>query len=235
MIALAFADFTAAAIIDNFATESTQLSVERVMKRLAQEKTAELMKVRWRERCSSTELTPFVRAEPATTTAFGDVHQGVPRGFPTTYVSPSFGVVPPNSLSHADPAPTLPPNPTQGDRTLALAFDALAAKDFTHAFTLFHESLSQDISTSLGEAEALNMRATFRFFNGDAVEALNDLDRSTTIWPEEGQSWVKKASVHMELNSPEEAFRDFDRALEINPEDPDVCVFRFFRRARGRS
>lgn len=42
---LCIVDFTAAAIIDNFATESTQTSVERVMKRLAQEKAAELLKV----------------------------------------------------------------------------------------------------------------------------------------------------------------------------------------------
>ena len=38
-------DFTAAAIIDNFATESTQVAVERVMKRLATEKATEILKV----------------------------------------------------------------------------------------------------------------------------------------------------------------------------------------------
>lgn len=40
-----YIDFTAAAIIDNFATDSTQTSIERVMKRLAQEKATEIMKV----------------------------------------------------------------------------------------------------------------------------------------------------------------------------------------------
>ncbi|KAK4698953.1 hypothetical protein P7C70_g7316, partial [Phenoliferia sp. Uapishka_3] len=43
---LSLCDFTAAAIIDNFATESTQVAVERVMKRLATEKAAEIMKTR---------------------------------------------------------------------------------------------------------------------------------------------------------------------------------------------
>lgn len=164
----------------------------------------------------------MARAGPGTQTSFGDLHQGVPRGFPTTYVSLPVPGAFANPSSYLDPAPALPTNPTQGDRTLALAFDALAAKDFTHAFSFFNEALSQDISTSLGEAEALNMRATFRFMMSDAAQALKDLDHSTTIWPEEVQSWVKKASVHMELGSPEEAFTDFDKALEINAEDPDV-------------
>lgn len=66
------------------------------------------------------------------------------------------------------------------------------------------------------------MRATFRFIMGEAPSALADLDRSTTIYPEGVQSYVKKASVHMELGMPDQAFADFDKALEIEPENPDV-------------
>ncbi|KAI5478253.1 mitochondrial outer membrane translocase receptor TOM70 [Pseudohyphozyma bogoriensis] len=187
---LSLCDFTAAAIIDNFATESTQVSVERVMKRLATEKAAELLKTR----------------EPRLPSA--------------TFIKAYLEAFRPHS------APPLPANPSQGDKTLQLAFDALVAKDFSHAMTLFHEALEQNISTPLGEAEALNMRATFRFIVSDAAAALVDLDRSTTICPEQAQGWVKKASVHMELGQPEEAFRDFDRALEVDPENPDVYYHR---------
>lgn len=66
------------------------------------------------------------------------------------------------------------------------------------------------------------MRATFKFIMSDAQSALDDLDRSTTLCPNEVQTWVKKASVHMELGLPLEAFKDFDRALEIDPNNPDV-------------
>lgn len=66
------------------------------------------------------------------------------------------------------------------------------------------------------------MRATFRFIMGDAQAALDDLDRSTKIWPQETQSYVKKASVHMELGMPEEAFADFEDALKIDDDNPDV-------------
>jgi import receptor subunit TOM70 len=90
--------------------------------------------------------------------------------------------------------------------------------------TLFDEAINQDISTPLGRAEALNMRATFKFIVSDTPGALVDLDESTKIAPREAQAWVKKASVHMELGQPQEAFNDFDKALEIDPENPDVFV-----------
>lgn len=107
-----------------------------------------------------------------------------------------------------------------------MAFDALTARSYIHAFTLFNEALEQTISTPQLEAEALNMRATFRFIMGDAKLALIDLDRSTSIWPQGVQSYVKKASVHMELGMATEAFHDFEAALQIDPNDPDVFYHR---------
>ncbi|ORY62858.1 mitochondrial outer membrane translocase receptor TOM70 [Leucosporidium creatinivorum] len=187
---LALCDFTAAAIIDNFQTESTQVSVEKVMKKLATEKAAELLKTREPRLPSPTFIKAYLEA------------------------------------FRPQPHPALPANPSQGDRTLQLAFDALDAKDFHHAFTLFHEALEQDISAPEGKAAALNMRATFKFIMSDAAGALTDLDESTTIWPTGAQSWVKKASVHMELSQPEEAFKDFEKALEIDPENADVFYHR---------
>lgn len=53
-------------------------------------------------------------------------------------------------------------NSSQGDRTLDLAFDALAAADYSHAVTLVNEALDQGISTGEGQAEAYNLRGTFK-------------------------------------------------------------------------
>jgi import receptor subunit TOM70 len=39
----------------------------------------------------------------------------------------------------------------------------------------------------------------FRFLVGDSIGAKADLEKSLDIWPEFVQSWVKIASVHMEL------------------------------------
>lgn len=125
-----------------------------------------------------------------------------------------------------------PENPTQGDEQLQLALDALDAKDYIHAHNLFQESLAHGdepntdpenaISSTQARALALNMRATFRFIVSDARGALADLDEATRVYPQDAQSYVKKASVHMELGRPEEAMRDFDKALEVDPDCADV-------------
>ena len=122
------------------------------------------------------------------------------------------------------PLPSLPSNPSQGDRTLLMALEATAAHDYAHAMTLMHEAVEQGPSTPQLQARALNMRSTFAFISGRSPEALDDLDRATDLDPDNTQSWVKKASVHMELGDPSAAMADFDRAAEINPRDPDMCV-----------
>lgn len=95
--------------------------------------------------------------------------------------------------------PERPESPSQGDETLFLAFDALDAKNYAHAFTLFNESIEQGLSKDKLRARALNMTGTFKFIIGDAPGALKDLEESVKLDPEFTQTWVKKASVHMEL------------------------------------
>jgi import receptor subunit TOM70 len=125
----------------------------------------------------------------------------------------------------------LPASPSRGDNQLMLAYDAIEARNYPHGFTLLNESLSNDaaedkLSSETLEAMALNMRGTFRFVIGDAPGALEDLERSTTLLPGYAQTWVKKASVHMELGDKDEAFRDFDRATTADASDPDIYYHR---------
>ncbi|EPQ29817.1 uncharacterized protein PFL1_02490 [Pseudozyma flocculosa PF-1] len=122
--------------------------------------------------------------------------------------------------------PTLPENPSQGDQTLVKAYEALDAKNYPHALSLFNEAIEQGLSNEDLEANAYNMRGTFRFVIGNAKEALSDLERSTSLRPDYVQSWVKKASVHMELSDKEAAFEDFDRAIQANSDDPDIYYHR---------
>ena len=95
--------------------------------------------------------------------------------------------------------PTKPAQPSQGDETLFLAFDALDARNYAHAFTLFNEAIEQGISSNELKGRALNMSGTFKFIIGDSQGALEALDESTKLWPAYTQTWVKKASVYMEL------------------------------------
>jgi import receptor subunit TOM70 len=66
------------------------------------------------------------------------------------------------STNHPDPKPTLPATPTQGDQTLMLAFDALSAADYSHAVSFVNEAIDQGVSWKEGQAEAYNLRATFK-------------------------------------------------------------------------
>jgi import receptor subunit TOM70 len=92
----------------------------------------------------------------------------------------------------------------------------LSAADYSHAVSFVNESIDQGISFKEGQAEAYNLRATFKcvprpspFFNGnyaddrfligDSEGAKTDLEKSLDILPSFVQSWVKIASVHMEL------------------------------------
>jgi import receptor subunit TOM70 len=124
------------------------------------------------------------------------------------------------------PIPSLPDSPSQGDKTLILAYQAVEARNYPHAFSLFTEALEQGISQPELEAAAYNMSGTFKFVIGNARSALDDLVESTSIKPDYVQSWVKKASVHMELADKEEAMRDFETAIKANPNDPDIYYHR---------
>lgn len=60
------------------------------------------------------------------------------------------------------PLPALPENPTQGDHTLILSLEALAAGNYTHSLSLVNEAVEQGISWDAGKAEALNLRGTYK-------------------------------------------------------------------------
>ena len=52
------------------------------------------------------------------------------------------------------------------------------------------------------EAFAYNMRGTFRYLRGENADALKDLTRSVEIEPTLSQSFIKRASMHLELGMP---------------------------------
>lgn len=127
------------------------------------------------------------------------------------------------------PLPTLPENPSQGDQTLILALEALQAADYAHALSFVNEAFVQNLSTTQGEAEALNLRGTFKFLMGDVDGAKADLEESIKLAPGFTQSLVKIASVHMEQGDPQKAFQCFEDAIKSNPNDADI----YYHRGQG--
>ena len=138
----------------------------------------------------------------------------------TSAVSDPF-VRPPPFPRPQGPKPEFPELPADsmntGNNTLSLAFDALNAGDYQHAFVLCNEAIDQGISEDwkVGRAEALNMRGTFRFLLGDSQGAKEDFEKSLDLVPDYVQSLVKVASVHMELGDAAGAFGDLRRRSVI--------------------
>jgi import receptor subunit TOM70 len=72
---------------------------------------------------------------------------------------------------------------------------------YTEAATAFDRALELG---DLGEHEAFahNMRGTFRYLKGDNEDALQDMDKSVELDPSLTQSFIKRASMHLELGRP---------------------------------
>ena len=87
-------------------------------------------------------------------------HISVPSALVSTLLL--FERVVPLTRGIIGPLPQLPETPSQGDNTLILALEALAAQDYPHSVTFVNEAIEQGISWDAGKAEALNLRGTFR-------------------------------------------------------------------------
>jgi mitochondrial import receptor subunit TOM70 len=91
--------------------------------------------------------------------------------------------------------PALPETPSEGDRALQRAFEAVDNAEFNEASDEFDKAIK------LGCKElplALNYSGTFAFIRGDPDAAIADFNRSLELDPNQSQVLAKRASVHME-------------------------------------
>ncbi|KAL5638697.1 hypothetical protein ACGC1H_003154 [Rhizoctonia solani] len=122
----------------------------------------------------------------------------------------------------------LPDYATAGDHQFLEAQEALHDSQFAKAHQLVNAALDSGLSDNWKEglAEALNLRGTFKFLMGDTPGAKADFLGSTQAWPDLVQSWVKIASVYMELSEAEAAFAAFETAIEKDANCPDIYYHR---------
>jgi import receptor subunit TOM70 len=79
------------------------------------------------------------------------------------------------------------------------------------------------------EAQALNLKGTMAFLKGDAQVALDCFNRSVIIDPSYVQIYIKLASLFMERHDITAALEQFDLAISLNPNDPDI----YYHRGQG--
>ncbi|KAI1641432.1 import receptor [Biscogniauxia mediterranea] len=191
-------DFTASCIIDEFKNESSAASVEKLLKKVAEQKAEEIIKAK----------DPNKLPSPT---------------FVSNYIQ-SFRVKPrPEGL---EDSVQLDENTGEGQLQRGLqAMDRKTHEGYEEAATAFEKALELG---DLGEYEALayNLRGTFRCLRGSQELALQDMDKSIELDPSMTQSFVKRASMHLEMGARDKAAEDLQKAVEQNDRDPDIYYHR---------
>jgi import receptor subunit TOM70 len=164
-------DFTASCIIDEFRNENSAASVEKLLKKVAEQKAEDILKTK----------NPNKLPSPTFVSNYIQSFREKPR--PTGME---------DSVQLSD---------TTGKGQLQLGLQAMDKKThegYEEAATAFEKALELG---DLGEYEALayNMRGTFRCLRGAQELALDDMNKSIELDPTMTQSYVKRASMHLEM------------------------------------
>ncbi|KAG9735802.1 hypothetical protein KCU73_g10417, partial [Aureobasidium melanogenum] len=194
----ALLDYTASCIIDAFRNTQAAEAVERLLKKVAEQKAKAIMEKKQRRLPSATFITNYLQS-------FRD------RKLSDTISESS-------DLAENSGKWWL--------RKGLLAMDKKTGEGYNEAAEAYEKAIE---AGDLGENEALayNMRGTFKYLRGE-TDAIDDLNKSIELDATLTQSYVKRASMHLEAGRRDEAAKDFEDAIAQNDKDPDV----FYHRAQ---
>ncbi|CAD6567155.1 MAG: TOM (translocase of outer membrane) complex component [Alectoria sarmentosa] len=193
----ALLDYTASCIIDGFKNDQSAQSVERLLKKVAEAKGKAILDGKEKKLPSPTFVTNYLQSFR-------------PR-------PPPHGLEETAELDEEGGKGRL--------RAGLVAMDKKTGEGYEAASAAFDKALELG---DLGDHEAFayNMRGTFRYLRGENTDALEDLTRSVELQPTLTQSYIKRASMHLELGNREAAASDFEQAMEQQKEDPDIYYHR---------
>lgn len=212
----ALLDYTASCIIDQFRNESSAQAVERLLKKVAESKAKNILAGKEKKLPSPTFVSNYLQSFRAKDLPAGlEKTADLAEGSGKWYLRKGLEAV---QLRTGE-----------GYAEAAESFDQAIAKGDLEKF----------------EAQAYNMRGTFRYLRGENETALQDLNMSIELDPTLVQSYVKRASMHLEQSELREfgkshsqitnaaatgardaAAKDFEDAASHNPEDPDIYYHR---------
>ena len=169
----ALLDYTASCIIDQFRNDASAQAVERLLKKVAESKAKNIMAGKDKKLPSPTFVSNYLQSFRS---------RGLPEGLEET----------------ADLAEN------SGKWHLRKGLQAIShrtGEGYAEAATSFDKAIE---AGDLGnhEAYAYNMRGTFRYLKGENEAALEDLNKSLELDPALVQSYVKRASMHLEQSKP---------------------------------
>ncbi|KAG6831016.1 hypothetical protein H0H92_013204 [Tricholoma furcatifolium] len=185
-------DFITTASLDESTTTSALDSINRVLERLASNKTTEII-----------ESLPDIQEATLPSPSFVSAYFARFRSQPS--------LVPPAHLTSGDT--TL----FSAFRALDMANYATAVTLVNRAMD---QGLS--ITWRTGRAAARNLRGTFKYLQGDLSGAKEDLLSSIAILPTYTQNFVKLARIYFDQGNELEAFKCLEDAIIFNEHDPDI-------------
>jgi len=166
----ALLDYTASCIIDQFRNDQSAQSVERLLKKVAEAKGKAILEGKEKKLPSPTFVTNYLQSFRPKPPP-GGLEETAEFEEQSGKGQLRAGIV------------AMGKKTVEGYETASAAFDkALELRDLEHY-----------------EAFAYNMRGTFRYLRGENADALKDLTRSVEIEPTLSQSFIKRASMHLEL------------------------------------
>ncbi|RAO73287.1 uncharacterized protein BHQ10_009299 [Talaromyces amestolkiae] len=192
----ALLDFTASCIIDQFTNRQSRESLERLLKKVAEKKAKAIMEAKGKRLPGATFVGNYLQSFRP---------KSIPAGLDSEDLDEKTG---------------------KGQlRKGYLAMEKKTGEGYDEAAQAFEKALELG---DLGEFEgdALNQRATFTYLRGDAQSALEDLNKSIEVQPSLTQSYIKRASLHLELGNKDGAVDDFELAIAHNKDDPDIYYHR---------
>lgn len=194
----ALLDYTASCIIDGFRNDTSAQAVERLLKKVAEAKAANILKSKDKKLPSPTFVSNYLQSFRP---------QDLPAGLEETA-----------ELDEESGKGQL--------RKGVLAIRKRTGDGYAEAAEAFNKAIELG-GLDEHEAYAYNMRGTFRYLKGDN-NALEDMNKSLELDPTLIQSYVKRASMHLESGNRADAATDFETAMTKDPEDPDI----FYHRAQ---
>ncbi|KAI0910025.1 mitochondrial import receptor subunit tom-70 [Ustulina deusta] len=191
-------DFTASCIIDEFRNQNSATSVEKLLKKVAEQKAEGILRTKNPNKLPSpTFVSNYIqsfreKSRPAGLEDSVDLSDGTGKG------------------------------------QLQIGLRAMEKKThdgYEEAAVAFEQALELG---NLGKFEALayNMRGTFRCLRGSQDQALDDLNKSIELDPSMTQSYVKRASMYLEMGNRDQATEDIESAIKYNADDPDIYYHR---------
>ncbi|CAK3944967.1 Mitochondrial import receptor subunit tom70 [Lecanosticta acicola] len=193
----ALLDYTASCILDQFRNDTAAQAVERLLKKVAESKAKKIMEGKEKRLPSPTFVSNYLQSFR---------QKPLPEGLEETADLPEG-----SGKWHL--------------RKGLLALRHRTGEGYAEAAESFDKAIEQN-SLDKHEAQAYNMRGTFRYLKGDNDAALQDLNKSVELDPTLVQSYVKRASMHLEQSARDLAAEDFGQAAKHNPDDPDIYYHR---------